>query len=55
MYPTSGESSPLWLMLGQMGAGLSCATTVWLTFAAPAFYKKRILGAVQTQSPEAQL
>jgi hypothetical protein len=42
--PTVTQSSPLWLSLAQMGAGLACGTTVWLTFAAPSFYKKMIGG-----------
>jgi hypothetical protein len=32
---------PTWLIVAQMGIGLISITSVWLTFAPPAFYRRR--------------
>jgi hypothetical protein len=35
---------PTWLIVLQAAAGLVCVSTVWLTFAPPAFYRRRLIG-----------
>ena len=49
MDPVVGSSdSPVWVVIAQMVAGLTCATAVWLTFAAPQLYRNRILARFES-------
>ncbi len=39
----AGPDQPAWLVLAQLVPGLVCVTAVWLTFAPPGFYRRRVL------------
>lgn len=39
----AGPDQPVWLVLAQLLAGLTCVATVWLTFAPPGLYRRRVL------------
>ena len=47
--PTAEDPhDPLWIVVGQIVASLVCAASVWLTFAAPRFYRDRVMRAYQS-------